>query len=117
MTCLLPLGPAHDAPENRKLLRRLGNRQEHLPLLMDRAYEGNETRQLARILGFVPVGPPRKTRLDFWEDDRPRDNRRNEVERRFRRLRGCRRLFSRFEKLNVIFFGFIVFALIFDARG
>ncbi|OMO15444.1 transposase, partial [Xanthomonas oryzae pv. oryzae] len=27
-------------------------------LLMDRAYEGNETRQLALDLGFVPVVPP-----------------------------------------------------------
>ena len=37
---------AHDAPEGRRLLRRLGNRQRKLPLLMDRAYEGNETRHL-----------------------------------------------------------------------
>ena len=41
--------------------------------------------------------------------------RRNEVERRFRRLKGFRRIFSRFEKCDVIFLGFIVFALIFDA--
>ena len=82
---------------------------------MDRAYEGNETRQLARLLGFAPVGPPRKSRLDPWEYDRELYKRRNEVERLFRRLKGFRRIFSRFEKLDVIFLGFIVFALIFDA--
>ena len=36
-------------------------------LVMDRAYEGNETRQLAFDLGFIPVVPPLKTRVDPWE--------------------------------------------------
>ena len=39
---------------------------------------------------------------------------RNEVERLFRRLKGYRRVFSRFDKLDVIFMGFIAFALIFE---
>ena len=39
---------------------------------------------------------------------------RNEIERLFRRLKGFRRIFSRFEKLDVVFLGFIVFALIID---
>ena len=82
---------------------------------MDRAYEGNETRQLARTLGFAPVGPPLKTRVAPWAYDREMYKRYNEVERLFRRLKGFRRIFSRFEKLDVIFLGFIVFALIFDA--
>jgi len=40
--------------------------------------------------------------------------RRNEVERLFRRLKGFRRIFSRFEKLDVMFIAFIHFALIVD---
>jgi transposase len=40
--------------------------------------------------------------------------RRNEVERLFRRLKGYRRIFSRFEKLDVMFIAFISFALIAD---
>ena len=115
MTVSLSPGQTHDAPEGRKLLRRLGSQREKLPLLLDRAYEGNETRQLALTLGVDPVVPPLKTRIDPWEYDRQLDKRRNEVERLFRRLKGFRRLFSRFEKLDVIFLGFIVFALIFDA--
>ena len=82
---------------------------------MNRAYEGNETRQLALLLGFAPVGPPRQTWLDPWAYVRELDKRRNEVGRLFRRLKGCRRIFSRFEKLDVIFLGFIVFVLIFKA--
>ena len=115
MTFSLSPGQAHDAPEGRKLLRRLGGQRGKLPLLMDRAYEGDETRQLALRLGFEPVVPPRKTRIDPWVYDREMYKRRNEVERLFRRLKGFRRIFSRFEKLDVIFLGFIVFALIFDA--
>jgi transposase len=52
---------------------------------MDRAYEGNETRQLALDLGFIPVVPPTSKRLDPWEYDRAMYKRRNEVERLFRR--------------------------------
>ena len=40
---------------------------------------------------------------------------RNEVERLFWRLKGFRRIFSQFEKLDVMFLGFILFVLIFDA--
>ena len=54
------------------------------------------------------------TRVHPWEYDREMYKRRNEIERLFRRLKGFRRIFSRFEKLDVIFLGFISFALIFD---
>jgi transposase len=82
---------------------------------MDRAYEGNETRQLALDLGYTPVVPPLSTRVEPWEYDREMYKRRNEVERLFRRLKGYRRIFSRFEKLDVMFLAFISFALIADA--
>ena len=38
----------------------------------------------------------------------------NEIERLFRRLKGFRQIFSRFEKLDTLFLGFILFALIYD---
>ena len=82
---------------------------------MDRAYEGQETRHLAVALGFTPVVPPRQNRLAPWAYDRQLYKRRNEVERLFRRLKGFRRIFTRLEKLDVLFLGFIVFALIFEA--
>jgi transposase len=81
---------------------------------MDRAYEGNETRQLALDLGYSPVVPPKSNRLEPWEYDREMYKRRNEVERLFRRLKGYRRIFSRFEKHDVMFLAFICFALIAD---
>ncbi len=91
--CLSP-GQAHDAPEGRRLLQSLGPTNRPVHLLMDRAYEGNETRQLAMY------------------------RRRNEVERLFRRLKGYRRIFSRFEKLDAMFLGFLCFVLVADGlRG
>ena len=88
---------------------------ERLPLLMDRAYEGDETRQLALELGFAPVVPPKANRVDPWTFDRALYKKRNEIERLFRRLKGFRRIFSRFEKLDVLFLGFLYFALIVEA--
>ena len=115
MTFSLSPGQAHDAPEGRRLLNRLGPQQENLSVVMDRAYEGNQTRQLALELGFTPVVPPLSTRINPWEYNKELYKRRNEVERLFRRLKGFRRIFSRFDKLDVLFLGFILVALIFDA--
>ena len=114
VTFSLSPGQAHDAPAGRELLASLGAPNRPIHLIMDRAYEGNETRQLALDLGFIPVVPPLKTRLDPWEYDREMYKRRNQVERLFRRLKGFRRVFSRFDKLDVMFLGFISFALIAD---
>lgn len=79
---------------------------------MDRAYEGEPIRQLALELGYTPVMPPKRNRLDPWEYDHEMYKRRNEVERLIRRLKGFRRIFSRFDKLDVMFLAFISFALI-----
>jgi transposase len=86
-----------------------------LPLIMDRAYEGDETRQLVLELGMVPVVPPKANRKDPWDYDRALYTKRNEIERLFRRLKGFRRIFSRFEKLDALFLGFLNFALIVEA--
>ena len=115
ITFALSPGQAHDAPEGRKLLRHLGKTPRPLHLLVDRAYEGDETRQLALDLGFIPVVPPLSTRIAPWEYNRAMYKRRNEIERLFRRLKGFRRIFSRFEKLDVMFMAFIHFALVIEA--
>lgn len=79
-------GQARDAPAGRDLLRKLGEQERPVHLLMDRAYEGNETRQLALDLGFISVVPPLKIRIDLGEYNREVYKRRNEVGRLFRRL-------------------------------
>ena len=108
-------GSDHDAPHGRTLLQELGPMPEGLPLLMDRAFEGDETRQLVLDLGMIPVVPPKSNRLHPWDYDRELYKKRNEIERLFRRLKGFRRIFSRFEKLDVVFSAFLCFALIVEA--
>ena len=111
----LSAGNCGDAPEGRALLRHLpvlGDHTRHM--IMDRAYEGDETRQLVLELGLEPVVPPKSNRLTPWEYDKAVYKKRNEVERLFRRLKGFRRIFSRFDKLDVVFTFFIHFALIVD---
>ncbi len=114
ITFSLSPGHAHDAPEGRKLLRTFQPVESPVCLVMDRAYEGDETRQLALDLGFTPVVPPKQNRVAPWKYDREMYRRRNEIERLFRRLKGFRRVFSRFDKLDVMFLAFIHFALIVD---
>ena len=96
------------------LLQRFGRLPRPIHLVMDRAYEGDETRQVAVELGYVPVVPPKQNRLAPWEYDRALYRRRNEIERLFRRLKGFRRIFTRVDKLDVMFVAFINFALIVD---
>jgi transposase len=64
---------------------------------------------------MIPVVPPKFNRLDPWEYDRALYKKRNQVERLFRRLKDFCRIFSRFEKLDVIFLAFINFVLIVEA--
>jgi transposase len=108
-------GQAGDAPEGRALLRSLDELPVSCHLLMDCAYEGNETRQLALDLGFIPVVPPHPSRVEPWKLKKALYKRRNEIERLFRRLKGFRRIFSRFDKLDLMFIAFIYFALIVEA--
>ena len=70
---------------------------------MNKAYEGDDTRQLVLALGMVPIVPPKVNRVSPWEYDKQMYKKRNEVERLFRRLKGLRRIFSRFDKLDVVF--------------
>ena len=116
VTFALSPGNAGDAPEGRKLLKSLENQGwEGTHVIMDKAYEGNETQQLVLALEMLPVVPPKSNRLTKWEYDKELYKKRNEVERLFRRLKGFRRIFSRFDKLDVVFLFFIHFALIMDS--
>ncbi len=65
-----------------------------LPLVMDRAYEGDETRQLVLGLGIIPVVPPKFSRLGPWTYNRELYKKRDEIERPFCGLKGFRRIFN-----------------------
>src|SRR5271166_216212 len=88
ITFALSPGQASDAVEGRKLLGGIGPLPAPLHLVMDGAYEDNQTLQLALDFGFIPVVPPRHNRLEPWQYDKAMYRRRNEIERLFRRLKG-----------------------------
>jgi transposase len=90
-------------------------KRDSQPQAARRASGARQTRQLALDLGMTPVVPPKSNRLIPWDYDKALFKKRNEVERLFRRLKGFRRIFSRFEKLDVMLTGFIHFVLIAEA--
>ena len=102
-------GDCHDAPEGRKLLEDMGKTEISIPLLMDKAYEGKVMRDFAESMGYLPVVPPKSNRKDPWEYDKELYKRRNVVERLFRRIKEFRRVYTRYDKLDIIYMGFVFF--------
>ena len=112
---ILSEGQLHDAPLGRLLMETVGKLEGSTPLVMDKAYADNYTRYIAWTLGFKAVVPPKENCSNPWEYDKELYKRRNEIERLFRLLKGFRRIFTRYEKLDIMFTGFIQFALVFMA--
>jgi len=108
-------GQAHDAPEGERLLDDIERLSEQIYIIMDRAYEGDGMRTKVIEKGFIPVVPPKKNRIEPWEYDKERYKERNEIERYFLRLKRFRKIFTRYDKLDIMFTGFIYFAIIIDS--
>ena len=113
VTFTLSPGQDHDAADGRALVAGVGPQPEGRIPVADRAYEGDETRQLAFDLDYTPVIPPKSNRKQPWAYDREAYKRRNEVERLFRRLIAYRRIFSRSDTLDIIYTGFLTFFITF----
>ena len=64
VTLSMSPGNAGDTPEGRKLLKTLENQGwEGAHVIMDKAYEKNDTQQLILALKMLPVVPPKSNRL------------------------------------------------------
>ena len=81
---------------------------------MDRAYESNEILALVRKQELIPVVPPKKNRKIPWKYDTKLYKRRNEIERFFLRIKRFRKVFTRYDKLDIIYISVVILALIFD---
>jgi transposase len=62
-------------------------------------------------MGVSPVVPPKKNRKKPWDYNKALYKQRNEVERMFRRLKGFRRIGTRYDKLDLMFSLYIYLAL------
>jgi len=105
-------GECHDGPEGRVSIAAVGTDFAGIPMLMDRAYEGDETRALALAFGHEPIVPPKKNRKEPWEYDEEKYKRRNVVERLFRRLKEFRKVFTRYDKTDIMYLAFVHFAFV-----
>ncbi len=74
------------------------------PLLMDCAYEDKATRQAALDSGFISAVPLKKNRKSPWEYDKELYKRRNEIEGYFRRLKCFHKVFTRYDKLDMMLY-------------
>jgi len=111
----LSAGNRHDSLEGEILLEEMKRPPEAVYLIMDRAYEGDRTRAKGVELGYMPVVPPKANRKAPWTYDKELYRKRNEIERFFLRLKRFRRVFTRYDKLDLVFSGFIYFAMAVDA--
>ena len=108
-------GEKNDSPEGIKLLNFTPYFEANEFILMDRGYECNAMRKTALELGYIPVVPPKISRKNPWIYDKEMYKKRNEIERYFRRIKRFRRVFTRYDKLDIVYAGFILFAMLVDA--
>ena len=79
---------------------------------MDRAYSDFKTRYTAWYLRYKAVVPPKSNVTDKWEYDKELYKERNGIERYFRRIKAFRAVFTRYDKLDVMFSATVFFAAI-----
>ena len=112
---ILTGGNRHDSPSALKLLEITKKSPEQKYVLMDRAYGGKNVRTKAVEKGFIPVVPPKQNTRKPWGYDKEKYKQRNEIERYFLRLKRFRKVFTRYDKLDVVFGGFLYFVMIIDS--
>ena len=61
------------------------------------------------------VVPSKSNRKNPWDYDKELYKQRNQVEKLSRRIKRFRRIFTCYDKLDVIFLSFVYFALVIDA--
>jgi transposase len=77
----------------------------------DKGYDSDSLRRTIRSIGAKPVIPSRRTHRTR-RHDRQRYKLRNVVERFINRIKHCRRVATRYDKLAVTFLGFVQLASI-----
>lgn len=81
-------------------------------LLADKAYDADAVRAFARSEGGWANIPPRRTRKDPIRFSPLLHRARNRIERFFNRIKQCRRIAARYDKLAENFLAFVKLAAI-----
>lgn len=110
----LSSGRSHDAPEAIGLFDDIKYSKTTKYMIMDRAYEGKNVREALINKNLIPIVPAKSNRRIKWELNTLLYQKRNKIERYFARLKRFRRVFTRYDKSDLMFYSFILFAIIFD---
>ena len=102
---ILTGGQQHDITQAEELIA--GYAGEHV--LAEKGYDAQEFRQHILDLGMMPVIPPRSNRKEPADYDRHLYRERHLVECFINKIKHYRRIFSRFEKLDTRYLGFLHF--------
>jgi transposase len=81
-------------------------------VIADKAYDADRLYQKIIDQGGDPVIPPKRNRRRQHAYDKALYKERNRVERFFSRIKHCRRIATRYDKLAQTFMGFVVLASI-----
>ena len=102
----LTAGQRHDITQAEALVIDL----ESEYVIADRSYDSDDFVQFIITNGAIPVIPPRSNRKDLREYDEYLYQERHLVECFINKIKHYRRIFSRFEKLDSRYLGFLHFA-------
>jgi transposase len=103
---LLTPGQQHDITQAELLL----NESECDFVIADTSYDAQAFRTLIESKGAIAVIPSRKNRKQPFDYDRHLYKERHLIECFFNKIKHFRRIFSRFDKLDSRFLGFLSFA-------
>lgn len=81
-------------------------------LAMDKGYSSYEIVELCERKGINPVVPPKGNMKKPWQYNRNIYTYRNEIERLFHRMKNCRRIATRYDKLDIMYSSFILLCLV-----
>ena len=112
MHFILTGGEVSDVKIGKKLLREYSFSKTVDHLAMDKGYSCYEILELCKSKGLTPVVPPKKNMKKPWEYNRNIYAYRNEIERLFHRIKNCRRVATRYDKLDFIYASFISLCLV-----
>ncbi len=102
---ILTGGQRHDITQAEELIAGYAGEQ----VLADKGYDSQEFREHILALGMTPVIPPRSNRKEPAGYDRHLYRERHLVECFINKIKHYRRIFSRFEKLDTRYLGFLHF--------
>ena len=81
-------------------------------VIADRGYSTFKIKNFIKKRGATACVPPKSNFKNSWDYDKHRYKARNKIERFFARIKNCRRVATRYDRLDRFFLSFIYFALI-----